>query len=92
MLAGLAGLFVWFAFPAVQPLVGAAAAAAIAYQFISSMIEDVVRKVVREELQHLKEDSHAARQTLSNLNIYTEDTWHMTQQIRASDAMRRGEI
>jgi hypothetical protein len=56
---GLAGIFIWFAFPEVQPIVGAGLLAVFVYHVIST----IVRETVRGELADLRRESklHTAR-------------------------------
>ena len=58
VLAALVAIFIWHAFPDVQPAVTWGLGAAFIYHMVSTIVEETVKRVVRDELLELRRQSH----------------------------------
>jgi hypothetical protein len=68
VLAGLVAIFIWFAYPAVQPIVMWGAGAAFVYHFFSTIIEETIKKVMWSELMELRRQSNANVERLERID------------------------
>ena len=68
IVAALVGLFIWHAFPDVQPLVTWGLGAAFAYHIISTIVEETVKRVMSDELLELRRQSNAAADRLETID------------------------
>jgi hypothetical protein len=68
IIAALAGLFIWHAFPDLQPVVTWALGAAFIYHLVSTLVKDTVKEVLNEELFELRRRSIATEEHLEGID------------------------
>lgn len=64
ILAGLVGLFLYFEFPDFRIFVTGAAGFAVVYKMLEELIESTVRRVVREQIQSIRDEQNGQRNDL----------------------------
>jgi hypothetical protein len=64
IVAVLVGLFIWHAFPDIQPVVTWGLGAAFIYHLVSTLVQEIVKRVLTDELRELRRQSIAAADRL----------------------------